>query len=102
MGTDGIHAIGWWTGKYLILPGDAEAAEESIDGFIGAHANEEILGFERLRGVVVSTTERAQKLLQFDLMSSGHQNRNGGFIWENQTYGSGYLFNREKSRLVGL
>ena len=70
LGGDAVHAVGGRAGEDLVLSGDAEGAEEGVDGFIGANAYKEVVGGEGLRGVSVRVAEVAEVLLEFDLVAA--------------------------------
>lgn len=53
------------------MRGDAETAEESIDCFVGAYAEEKVFGREGARGVVVSVAQLAEEGLEGVLMWIG-------------------------------
>ena len=61
-GGDGVHAVGWGAGQDLGGSGGTEAAEEGVDGFVGADADEEVRGSQGFGGVGVGVAEVAEVL----------------------------------------
>jgi hypothetical protein len=61
---DTVHAIGRRAYEYLFAGRYAEGADEGIDGFIGADANEEVIRCERFRGMDVDVAIVAEVLFE--------------------------------------
>jgi hypothetical protein len=66
---DAVHAVGGRAGEDLFAAGDAEGAEEGVDGFVGADADEEVFGGERFCRVGVGVAEVAEELLEVCLVA---------------------------------
>jgi len=58
-----VHSVGWWAGEDLVAAGDAETADQGVDGFVGADAYEEVFGGEGFGSVCVGVAEVAEELL---------------------------------------
>lgn len=56
---DAVHAVCGWACQDLLLAWGAESADERVDGFVRAHAYEEVLWADVLRRVGVSVAEVA-------------------------------------------
>jgi hypothetical protein len=65
---DGVHPVGGRADQDAILAWHAEGAEEGVDGFIGADADEEVGRGEGLGGVGVGVAEVAEELLEVVLV----------------------------------
>ena len=57
LGGHGVHAVGGWAGEDFVAARDAEGAEEGVDCFVAAYADEEVGGGEILFRVDVGVAE---------------------------------------------
>jgi hypothetical protein len=71
LGADAVHAVGWGADEDAVARGDAEGAEEGVDGFIAADACEEVGGGEVGRSVRVGVAEVAEELFEGVLVAGG-------------------------------
>jgi hypothetical protein len=77
LGGHAVHAVGGRADEDLLAAGDAESADERVDGFIGADADEEVVRGERFGGVVVGIAEGAELLFEVVLMSENRVSKAG-------------------------
>jgi hypothetical protein len=64
-----IHAICGRANEDLLASGDTEGADEGVNGFIGADADEEVGWGEGLGGVMVGIAEGAELLFEVFLVA---------------------------------
>lgn len=70
MCADAVHAVCGRADEDAVARGDAERAEEGVDGFVAADACEEVGGCEGSRGVRVCVAEVAEELLEVVLVAA--------------------------------
>lgn len=64
VGGDGVHAVGGGADQDAVTGGDTEAAQEGIDGLVGADADKEVVRGEGLVRVGTGAAQVAQLLLE--------------------------------------
>jgi hypothetical protein len=69
LGADAVHAVGWGTDENAVARGDAEGAEEGVNGFVAADACEEVGGREGGGGVSVCVAQVAEELFEVVLVA---------------------------------
>jgi hypothetical protein len=70
LGGHAIHAVCGRADEDLLATGDAEGANEGIDGFVRADADEEVVWGEGFGGVGVGVAEVAELLLELYLVAT--------------------------------
>jgi hypothetical protein len=68
---DAVHAVGGRADEDLIARGDAEAAQQGVDGLVAADAYEQVCRADGLGGVSVGVAEGAEEGLQVVLVRVG-------------------------------
>lgn len=71
LGGHGVHAVRRGARQDAVLAGDAEAAQQGVDGLVAADADEQVLGADGLGGVGVRVAQPAEQLLQLGLVRVG-------------------------------
>ena len=67
-GGDGVHAVRRGADENGVAAGDAEAAQQGVDGLVAADADEQVIRRDGARRVVVGVSEVAEELLELALV----------------------------------
>lgn len=73
VGADGVHAVRRGAGEDLVLAGNAETSQQSVDGLVRADADEEVLGSQLLLRVRVGVAKLAEQLLELYLVTEARE-----------------------------